>query len=408
MEATLQDIFSQSFSAYARNKKLPHKHYKAANAIMRCRTSSLGGHLYRCPQDHEQQIQYHSCKHRSCPLCNALPKARWVAAQQTRLLACDHYHVIFTLPHELLDLWRYNSHGLADQMFQACRDTLITLLKDPKHLGALPGMMMTLHTWGRTLSLHPHIHCLVTGGGLDNERHWRGVKYDYLLPVVVVKSLFKGKLLARLWDALTEGSLNLPPWQKPADIQRLLRKLNDKNWNVRLQERYAHGRGVMLYLSRYVKGGAISNDRITHVTPKTVTFQYKDHRDNAHKTLTLKRNHFMERVLWHVPETGQHAVRHYGLYSHRSRTKRNLCRPLLGQGPEPEAVTPLEWQRFLTDLGQGDKGKCSQCGRPLLRCQSIGATRWHDQNSINKYAAHVQQDVRPDPAPGIFHIRGPT
>lgn len=408
MEATLQDIFSQSFSAYARNKKLPHKHYKAANAIMRCRTSSLGGHLYRCPQDHEQQIQYHSCKHRSCPLCNALPKARWAAAQQTRLLACDHYHVIFTLPHELLDLWRYNSRWLADQMFQACRDTLIMLLSDPKHLGALPGIMMTLHTWGRTLSLHPHIHCLVTGGGLDHARHWRALKYDYLLPVAVVKSVFRGKLLSRLWEALTARRLILPPWQTPAAIQRLLRQLNDKKWNVRLQERYTHGQGVMLYLSRYVKGGAIGNKRITQTTPTTVTFQYKDHHDNAHKTLTLKRRHFMARVLWHVPETGQHTVRHCGLYSHRSRAKRNLCRASLGQAPEAETVAPLEWQRFLTDLGQGNKGKCSQCGRPLLRCHSIGATPWRDQNSINKWAVRVQQAVQPDPAPGSFHIRGPT
>ena len=408
MEATLQEIFSQSFSHYAKGKSLPHKYYKAANAIIRCRTPSLGGHLYRCPQDHEQHIQYHSCKHRSCPLCNAFPKAKWVASQQDRLLACDHYHVIFTLPHELLDLWKYNSHWFADQMFQVCRDTLMTLLKDPKHLGALPGLLMTLHTWGRTLSLHPHIHCLVTGGGLDDERNWRATRYDYLLPVAVVKSLFKGKLLARLWDALAEGRLDLPPWQKPAAVQRLLRQLNEKSWNVRLQERYTHGRGVMLYLSRYVKGGALSNDRIDQVTQNRVTFRYKDHHDNTHKTLTLKRSHFMERVLWHVPESGQHTVRHCGLYSHRSRAKRNLCRPLLGQGPEPEASEPLEWQRFLSDLGHGEKGKCSQCGRALLRCQKIGATRRHNQNSINKWAVRVQQAVRPDPAPGIFPIRGPT
>ena len=340
-------------------------------------------------------------------MCNALPKARWVETQKERILKCDHYHVIFTLPHELLDLWRHNSHWFADQLFKACRDTLITLLKEPNHLGALPGIIMALHTWGRALSLHPHIHCLVSGGGLDDERHWRAVQYDYLLPVAVVKSLYKGKLLARLWAAVNEGRLTLPAWQKPADIQRLLRKLNGKAWNVRIQERYAHGKGVMLYLGRYVKGGAISNERIESVTPKTVTFHYKDHRDHLHKTLELTRQQFIERILWHVPETGQHTVRHYGLYSHHSRAKRNLCRRQLGQPPETDNTEPLDWQRFLADIGQGEKGKCSQCGQALLRCQSIGATRWRDKNSINKWAALVQQDVQLNAAPSDRQGTGP-
>jgi hypothetical protein len=330
-----------------------------------------------------------------------------VEGQKERILKCDHYHVIFTLPHELLDLWRYNAHWFADQLFQACRDTVITLLKDPQHLGALPGIIMALHTWGRALSLHPHIHCLVSGGGLDEEHQWRAVRQDYLLPVAVVKSLYKGKLLARLWAALNEGELTLPAWQKRSDIQRLLRKLNSKNWNVRIQERYTHGKGVMLYLGRYVKGGAISNERIESVTPKSVTFHYKDHRDQRHKTLELKREQFIERVLWHVPETGQHSVRHYGLYSHHSRAKRNQCRRQLGQPPETDNTEPLQWQQFLTDIGRGEKGKCSQCGQALLRCQSIGATRWRDKNSINKRAALVQQDVQLDAAPSDRQGTGP-
>ena len=407
MEATLQSIFSEDFNQYAKGKSLPYKYYKAANAIRHCRTVAMGGHVYRCPENHEQHIQYNSCKHRSCPQCNALPKAQWVDSQLERILDCDHYHVIFTLPHELLSLWQHNRRWFADQLFQACRDTLITLLKDPNHLGALPGIIMALHTWGRTLILHPHIHCLVSGGGLDNEGHWRALQYDYLLPVAVVKSLYKGKLLARLWDALNEGSLTLPPWQKPADIQRLLRKLNNKDWNVRIQERYAHGKGVMLYLARYVKGGAISNDRIDEVTPKSVAFRYKDHRDNRHKTLELKKHQFIERVLWHVPETGQHTVRHYGLYSHHSRDKRQRCRQPLGQGPEQKITEPLDWQRFLEEIGQGEKGKCSQCGQPLLRCHSIGATRWSDKNSINKWAAHVQPRVEHGATPGPKMDTGP-
>ena len=410
MDVTLQNIFTESFQHYAAGKSLPAKYYKAANAIMNCRTPYLGGREYACEDGHEHHSQYHSCKHRSCPLCNELPKARWVDAQHGRLLACDHYHVIFTLPHELLDLWRFNSRWFSDALFQAGRDTLMTLLQDERHLGALPGIIMALHTWGRNLSLHPHMHCLVTGGGLDEEQHWRAVRYHYLLPVAVVKALFKGKLLAQLWTALNNNTLSLPPYVQRADVQRLLRKLNDKKWNVRLQERYAHGRGVMLYLSRYVKGGAVSNKRISCAAGSQVLMRYKDHRDNRYKSMALKRVHFIERVLWHVPEPGQHTVRQYGLYAYQARSKREQCRMELGQAPEQEKATPLEWQAFLDGLGLSAKGKCSKCGKPLIRCDVISPLRRDNENSIYKYprARFVQQDARPDPSTSNFSIRGPT
>lgn len=393
MDTTLQHIFTSDFSRYAKGNSLPYKYYKAANAIMSCRTAALGGHLYGCPDKHEQHVHYNSCKHRSCPLCSALPKARWVDSQRARILDCDHYHVICTLPHELLSLWEYNRYWFSDALFQTCRDTLMTLLKDPKHLGAEPGIIMALHTWGRSLSLHPHMHCLVTGGGLGVDQHWRGVKYNYLLPIAVVKSLYKGKFLARLWNALNAGRLTIPPWQTLSATQRLFRKLNTKSWNVHIQKRYAHGKGVMLYLGRYVKGGAISNTRIEKVTSHSVTFNYKDHHDQKHKLLTLTRRQFMDRVLWHVPEMGQHTVRHYGLYSHHSRNKRNICRQQLGQGPEPEKAAPIDWQRFLADIGQEAKVKCSQCGQALLRFHTIGAMRRYDKNSISSHFASVQQVV---------------
>lgn len=410
MDVTLQNIFTESFNHYASGKALPHKYYKAANAIMKCRTPFMGGYEYACEDGHEHYPQYHSCKHRSCPLCNTLPKARWVDAQQARLLACDHYHVIFTLPHELLELWRFNSRWFSEALFQACRDTLMTLLQDERHLGALPGIIMALHTWGRNLSPHPHMHCLVTGGGLDKTYHWRNVRHNYLLPVAVVKALFKGKLLARLWEALKHDKLTIPPYLQQSDIQRLLRKLNDKSWNVHLRERYAHGRGVMLYLSRYVKGGAISNKRIEYADHQHVRLRYTDHRDQRSKTMDLKRSHFIERVLWHVPESGQHTVRQYGLYAYQARSKRNQCRVELGQDPEQDTVSPLDWRHFLELVGQKSKGICSKCGKPLIRWGQIYPVKGFNENSIYKYprARSVQQDDQHDPATGFVPIRGPT
>lgn len=408
MEATLHGIFNAHFERYTRHHKLALKHHKAARAIMACRTEAMGGHVQRCPDDHESHIQYHSCHHRSCPRCHALSNAQWVDAQQARLLACDHYHVVFTLPHELLDLWQRNTRWFANALFGASRDTLMTLLQDKKHLGALPGMVMALHTWGRTLSLHPHVHCLVTGGGLDAQSQWRSLRYDYLLPVAVVKALYKGKLLARLWTALLADELHLPAGQGRGALQRVLRQLNDKPWNVRIQERYPHGQGVLKYLSRYVKGGAIRDGHLRAADAQHVSFDYTDHQDHRRKTLTLSTEHFMQRVLWHVPELGQHTVRQYGLYAYQARNKRTVCRSQLGQAPEQDHINPLDWRQFMEKTGQAKKTSCSICGKALLRCDLVPRTR---RNEISLYKSDddifVQQDVRPVAAPRYRLAVGP-
>ena len=163
---TLQTIFQDAFPAYEQTHPLPAHVRRAARAIMQCRTAALGGHVQACPDGHMARIWYNSCRHRACPQCAYLQTERWLALQQARLLACDHYHVIFTLPHELNPLWLANVPVMTTLLFQAVRDTLGTLLADPKYLGAQPGIIAALHTWSQTLVLHPHVHCLVTGGGL--------------------------------------------------------------------------------------------------------------------------------------------------------------------------------------------------------------------------------------------------
>src|SRR5574341_1419825 len=155
MAVTLQAIFRESFEAFSRARRLPQHHRKAAQAIMECRTSALGGHIQRCPGGHVEEVWYNSCRHRSCPQCSHLPKERWLERQKARLLATDHFHVIFTIAHELHPFWRLNTRLLIEILFQSARDTLFELLRDDRHLGALPGVVISLHTWGRTLSLHP-------------------------------------------------------------------------------------------------------------------------------------------------------------------------------------------------------------------------------------------------------------
>jgi hypothetical protein len=163
---TLQTIFQDAFPAYEQTHPLPPHVRRAARAIMQCRTAILGGHVQACPDGHMARVWYNSCRHRACPQCAYLQTERWLAFQQARLLACDHYHVIFTLPHELNPLWLANVPVMTTLLLQAVRDTLGALLADPKYLGAQPGIIAALHTWSQTLVLHPHLHCLVTGGGL--------------------------------------------------------------------------------------------------------------------------------------------------------------------------------------------------------------------------------------------------
>jgi len=155
---TLQTIFQDAFPAYEQRHALPAHVRRAAHAIIQCRTAALGGHIQACPDGHVSRVWYNSCRHRSCPQCAYLQTERWLALQRARLLACDHYHVIFTLPHELNPLWLANVPVMTTLLFQAVRDTLSTLLADPKYWGAQPGILAALHTWGQTLGLHPHVH----------------------------------------------------------------------------------------------------------------------------------------------------------------------------------------------------------------------------------------------------------
>lgn len=395
MDVTLQGIFRRHFSTYAQERKLPLRVLQAASAIMHCRTPMMGGHVQVCPQGHVERIQYHSCRHRSCAQCSRLPRAQWAEAQAARLLACDHYHVVFTLPHELLLLWEYNRAGMTRVLFQAARDTLMALLNDPRFLGATPGIVMALHTWGRTLSHHPHVHCLVSGGGLTAAGEWKQSRKGYLLPVRVVKALFRGKLLGAIEEGLRTQSLHQAPTVTALDWARTLKALYKKNWNVCLRERYAHGEGVMRYLARYVKGGPMGDSRLRATNATTVIFSYRDHHDGKHKTMPLSASAFLSRLLWHVPEPRQHTIRHIGLYSAQSARQRAKARTHLKQS-EPEAKASA-WQDVLAQLGHANKINCSRCGSRLVRGASLArAYPWNENSIVKTVRVFAQQDVQAD------------
>lgn len=328
---TLGTIFQAGLANYLRTNTLPYFLYVAAQAIRVCRTAALGGHTRTCPQGHVEKAWYNSCGHRACPQCAFLKIEQWLERKREMLLPVDHFHFTFTLPSELYVLWRYNYALMANALFLSVRDTLMKLLADPLWLGATPGILMNLHTWSRAVALNPHVHVLITAGGLAPDGTWaKPRKYKSLLSIDAVKPIFKAKFLDRCEALIKGGKLNLPPdmtlndalWEHQCAVMK-------DPWIVDRRPRYEHGHGVVLYLARYVRGGPIKNSRILDFDGETVTFR-KSRRGEPIENVKIQINKFIQRILLHVPPIGFRVVRTYGLYAPTSSQKRERCRQLLG------------------------------------------------------------------------------
>jgi hypothetical protein len=366
---TVQQILQAGYAAFERSHPLPSYVRKAVWALLACRTAVLGGHIQACPEGHVERVWYNSCRHRLCPQCAWLQVERWLMRQKARLLACDHDHVIFTLPDELRGLWLANVRAMTNLLFATVHETLDELLGDAQYLGACPGLIAALHTWSQTLVLHPHLHCLVTGGGLTEAGQWREVRHGFLLPVRVVMAVFRGKLLAALRRGLAQGQLRLPEGRSPQQIANLLNKLGRAKWNVHIRERYPHGTGVLTYLARYLRGGPLANQRLIACKQGMVTFRYRINGEASARQLrgrmTLSLEEFIRRYLVHVPEPGMRVVRSYGLYAPTKREALAVCRAHLEQEPVvPPAV--LDWQTACQARGDAHPERCPMCGRQLV------------------------------------------
>lgn len=324
----LQNIFC-SYADILAGTRLPLSQRKAIESIVACRSGQLGTSYYYCEEGHAIHEQHHSCRHRSCYVCARNNKRIWIEEQKSRLLNCPHFHMVFTVPSEYRVLWQFNRAWFTQALFVSVQETVLSLMRDKKYHGVTPGLLLALHTWGRQLNLHPHIHAVVTAGGLGADNTWQEIG-RYLLPIHVIKALYRGKFQGLLKEAYEAGEIQLPTSMDRAQFYRLHRVVYQKAWSVRVEEQYAHGNGVVVYLSRYMKGGPLNPAQISRCDDEGISFIYKDHRDQKHKSLTLKPLEFIRRLLMHVPEPGIHTVRHYGLYGSAAREKRNLCRAQMG------------------------------------------------------------------------------
>ena len=370
MDCTVQQIFTQHFGHYARSHNLPPHYYKAANKLSACRTAILGGHHQVCENGHHAGIWYNSCRHRSCPQCQFIQAERWLDNQKARLINTAHRHVVFTIPHELHDLWRHHTALMIDVLFRAVRQTLQTFCRDATHLGAEPGFVCTLHTWGRSLSLHPHIHCLIAEGGLDDRGQWRTPKRTCFLPARPLMHYFRGRYLTLVRESMARGELILPPDLWPNRLLSRLNKLGRKKWNVRVMERYAHGTGVATYLARYVRGGPLNNTQLRWHTTGDIVFHYHAHHDGGTRRTqrVMSPELFIDVYLAHIPPPNKPLVRAYGLYANTQGKRLEQARTQCGQGPV-ETSTPVDWPTALARCHV--LPRCQECGGPLRLQQSI-------------------------------------
>jgi hypothetical protein len=320
---------------------------RALGDLTRCRTASLGGHVEACNRCGYQQVAYNSCRNRHCPKCQATEAARWVEARAAELLPVEYFHVVFTLPAALGPLALQNPRVVYDLLFRTAAETLLHIAADPRHLGAEIGFLAVLHTWGQNLQHHPHVHCVVPGGGLSLDgSQWVACHSSFFLPVRVLSRVFRGKFLAGLRTAFERGRLKFRGrLTRLADADRFDRLLVDAvktQWVVYAKPPFGGPGQVLKYLARYTHRVAIGNRRLVGMTDGRVRFRYKDYAESGkQRTMELEATEFLRRFLLHVLPTGFVRIRHYGLLSNRHRREKlAVCRKLLGAAASPEVISP--------------------------------------------------------------------
>lgn len=369
-------LFRRHGEAFRRTHSLGAMERRALRDISVCRTGALGGHRDVCANCGAVLEVYNSCRNRHCPKCQALRQARWVSGRRRRALPVRHFHVVFTLPAELRELVRAYEAPLLDLLFASAAATLLQLASDPRRLGGLLGMTAVVHTWGRNIIFHPHLHCIVTGGGLNAEGGWVDSYEKYLLPVDVLGALFRGKFLDGLTRLFHEGKLPISPriservasLLEPSAFAQLKDTLYGKTWVVYTKAPFKKPDALFGYLGLYTHRVAISNHRILHVDDDHVVFRTREK-----KVCQLAPLEFMRRFLLHVLPSGFVKIRHFGLYAAGNvSSKLAVARAALERQHEDETtqtspveppdLATLDWRELFNRLTGIDLGACPNCG----------------------------------------------
>lgn len=329
---------------------------KTLDAIARCRTASLGGHKCKCSSCGHERYFYNSCRNRHCPGCQGVNRERWIMQRETELLPVAYYHIVFTLPHQLNELARLYPKQVYNALFYAGWNTIRTLSKDNKYLGAKTGMVAILHTWGQQLGLHPHLHCIVHAGGITPAGKWKHAKYKdkYLFPQKAMSKMYRAKFVTKL----RVSGVVIP--------QKEGKAIFSKDWVVYAKRPFATPKTVVEYLGRYTHKIAISNHRLISIVDNEIQFHYKDYRKGAQKLQTkLTANEFLRRFCLHILPKGFIRMRHYGILASKNKAKElNLAKKDLGQAPWKKL--DIDWKDILLKKLKVDVTKCPKCKTGIM------------------------------------------
>jgi hypothetical protein len=368
------DIFRHHGEAFRRSHDghLGRIERRVMAAIEACRTPALGGHIEQCGDCGLVRCAYNSCRNRHCPKCQGMARAEWLEARQAELLPVPYFHVVFTLPPAAAEIAFQNKRVVYAILFQAAAEALRTVAADPRHLGAEIGAIAVLHTWGQTLQHHPHLHCIVPGGGLSPDgARWVACRPGFFLPVRVLSQRFRELFVARLAAAYAAAELRfsggLASLAEPDAFAGRLAALRGIDWVVYAKPPFAGPKPVLAYLGRYTHRVAIANSRLTRLADGQVDFNWKDYRHHGKtKTMTLSADEFIRRFLLHTVPDGFHRIRHVGFLANGHRTaKLAICRALLAvPPPEPSPRQSLH-ERYQQLTGEA-LDVCPECGGPML------------------------------------------
>jgi Putative transposase/Transposase zinc-binding domain len=392
------DIFRRYGEAY-RDKhgaSMSPAQRRVMTAIERCRTAALGGHLEQCDECGHERNCYNSCADRHCPKCQSLARAQWIQDRQAELLEVPYFHVVYTVPAEIGAIAFQNKEVIYGILFQATAETMRTIAADPQHLGAEIGFFAVLHSWGQALQHHPHLHCVVPGGGISPDgQRWISCRPRYFLPVPVLSGLFRRLFLESLQRAFDAGKLQffgtLEPLRDRRAFGQQLVQAKTSKWVVYAKRPFAGPQQVLDYVGRYTHRVAISNHRLIEIENDQVRFEWKDYRTGGQvKPMTLSADEFIRRFLLHVLPNGFQRIRYYGFLGNRYRQQKlDQCRRLLGMPmPDQPPAAPVEpdYRDRYEDLTGASLRQCPQCQRgrmipiALLPRSSRSCTRFMDSS----------------------------
>lgn len=363
----IADIVRAHRGALESIQRLTRAQKRVLTDIAQCRTAALGGHLDRCVACGYEHPAYNSCRNRHCPKCQALAQERWIEARRAQMLDTRHFHVVFTLPAELRPLAAFTPRVVYDALFAAAQRTLLEFGR--RRLKATLGATLVLHTWTRELRFHPHVHALVTAGGVSTQGRWRSSHRRFLFPVLAMARVFRAKMLSNLDRAYRAHAFDgFDDFVDPEGFARLMQRAAKPSWNVYAKTPFAKGRHVLAYLGRYTHRVGIANSRLLAVSNHAVTFRTKHGR-----TETVPPVDFLRRFIQHVLPDGLHKIRHIGLYASASTRRRNQAHACLGK--LPRLPQTRDWRARLAALTGRDLSKCPLCGGPLV---TVPAPRCRD------------------------------